>query len=724
MTAQIQKAAPLLFLKKIYDRCSTENRPKIPDWFCFSILIPLLLNLIFFCHLWLDQRSLVPRLLIWLFFFSGMLLNRVWCFRIFILTLCSFENITLRSGYPNQFLIETGALSIIFADALFSLHKQENTKEQSSGRFLLLPGSIPLIFAISFTCFSFVNYLIMLRQLSPEVYDMTKLIRHTLIKILDWDVSEQNLVHPTSLVYTHLIYLCFTWTLCKKWKLIFTSISETFFLIVCGSVLVYAYAFLELSGVISLYQTAGISGPFQNPNHFSFYSGLISLLCLWLLASGIRHPVIYISTVLSPFFLFLGRGKSSWLSVSIVLMLCACPILFRIISAIRSGDKKYTQGIIKILIACSLLGLMTAFLLNSPVLREKTDVAREMQILGEIFDDARTNGIRKIFYSSGRDQHLLYALASIRDHIWSGYGWGNFFVMSGSGYDLHFTYLTWLYCFGLPGFCAMLLGLWSFLRAAVFSSFRKAQLLKLPEWLLSGILLYIALAHIVDVFLTYRPLLYLISLIFLCIVIRQGRPQFWKKPGMVLFLTILSGIFAGSATIIAPQLRQPLTLNYLKEHSAFGKLGDFAWQSLATYRNLPPQQCWSTLVSTNITRQALPLVVSQIHSPVRSGQLTPIEQHNNLSLQQINQLEAAAIHKVTLNIWPGFWSELCICNNSPQMANLQIRGAYALVPGMISSLQSEDMRLLSFALSAERYTDERDPPVFRQRRGCDHLIRL
>ena len=238
------------------------------------ILASLCLNGFFLGNLWLDEASRAPRLAVWIFFFALTGYSLRAAVHTFIVALCLFENLTLRAGYPNQFLIECGALAILAGFSAFAKSRRE-TGEGKPGMAALirLPTAVPLIFAIFFTLFSFANYLLFLKGLSPDPYSAGSALFMLVKRILDWDVSEHNLMHPPSLMYTHLLYLCFMALLCRQWKGIFKNQLQLLRLVVVSAFIVYGYALLEAFNLIEKHHPGGISGTFQNPNHLSFLQG-------------------------------------------------------------------------------------------------------------------------------------------------------------------------------------------------------------------------------------------------------------------------------------------------------------------------------------------------------------------------------------------------------------------------------------------------------------------
>ena len=244
-------------------------------------------------------------------------------------------------------------------------------------------------------------------------------------------------------------------------------------------------------------------------------------------------------------------------------------------------------------------------------------VGKELKETSDIISDIRSHGIRKIFYSGGRGEHFIYAIDSIKDHLISGLGWGHFYALSESGYALHFTYLIWIFCFGIPGAAAMLLGIWLFTGGFLPALYKARALCRISEALVLSIGIYIALAHTIDVFITYRPILYLLSFIFLWVLFRAGVQQPPVIAGRIIALSLAAGSLAGMATVRSPQNRVPLTKAYQAEHSEGSRPGPFNWYALATHRRLPPRRCWSGFITTNLSEKspALDCQSDQVSGP-------------------------------------------------------------------------------------------------------------
>ena len=684
----------------------------------FILFLPLTLNSIFFVNLIVDGSSQVPRLLIWMVLFGVGILNFKAAVFLLLSILCLFEDLTIRLGYSNQFLIESGVLAVLMSAAVTKYKSVNSKQNDTAGFFLQIPTVIPVIFAVSFTVFSFINNISEIASFTPVELSVYRFLKNAISRALDWNVSDHNFFHPVSLMYGHLIFLNFIWILADQWRLIFKNKESMYQVILLGSLFVYAYSSLEVLGILTTDRKAGVSGAFQNPNHFSFYCGFILLVSIDYLKFNRHRFMTGLICFLSVCGIVLGRGKSTWIAITVcvfILLIVKLYILFFVqkICIRQYFSRKWilSKGLF---FGSGVVGL--AYLMFNRA--EKFDVVREVIELSEIINDAWRIGIHKVFMSGGREDQLLFAIEKILENPWSGYGWGNFYAQSGMGYSLHFSYLTWLYNFGIAGLIAMTAGFILFL-SGIFSSKKDAFIDNVSSNItLYTLFLYIFLCHFMDVYVDYRPVLYLISLFSLQILLATQMPVSMKfmnqKFGFrTIVCTVIVGAVIGGVSIGHPHTGQSYFKAYNKESGDFMGVRSFRWYAMATIRPIKTDQCWSTLVNTVPSQKSLPLVVSSVDAKDVS---------KPMSYQNLLSVERSSESSKMVNIWSSQWSELCICNDSGQNQTLLLRGKLSMIPGTVKGSKNTDSRMISFAFSDEKSFSKSERKNLFDRNGCDHLL--
>ncbi|NRA44866.1 MAG: hypothetical protein HRU09_07925 [Oligoflexales bacterium] len=670
---------------------------KICNSFLFYFYFPIILNAIYIASLVLNGTAFVFQLAIWcLFLFVG-ILNIRFALALFFLTLCFFEQLTLKFCLPNQFIIENAVLAIVLVSGF------TNLREIPDGSVNFIhPLVVPSLFAIIFTIFSFLCGLIDLQIASKFGISLTLVIKDAIKNILLWDVDLTNPTHPLSLCYSYLLFVCFVVnTRIGDKSKVYLSDREFLECILYGSVLVFLYGLAQLVGLIENNSSAGLEATFQNPNHLSFYSGLIVIAALIYqkvhksrrLSSTIIIIFAAISTVL-------GRGKSAWVALILALLFLLLINSRRIIGRIsRLG--RLTKTPLYLFCALAALFFFTLFLKYSGIFT-KIGLNHEIEETKYIFNKVRRFDFSALLVSGGRKQHLEYALLSISKYPFLGSGWGSFYVNSQSGYDLHYSYLSWLYSFGIGGGVVFVFSVLKFLIYLI----KKNDYLKKNVYIPMGLIIYIALSHIVDVYFIYRPFLYLIGAIFSYFT--QSLSLRLNGRGCWYYSVIIASVILGISTARNPQLRHPLLHKYKNEKHHDEKIGEISWYAYGKKIVISPQKCWVANVNSIDYIEPIYLEVRLIE-----GLSEAIERFNDIAMIK-------ASHLAVFNIWANVWSEVCICNTRNAAGRVFLNGSTPLIPRYTKSLGFSDHRLLSFSLANERYIDRNSVFDLGTGRGCDH----
>ena len=520
---------------------------------------------------------------------------------------------------------------------------------------------IPGLFAVFNGLTSFLVQLAELNTFSSSPINLFDIFRGYIISSLDWNVTKTNFYNPLSICTAISIHLCFISIIFNQWqhlKIKPKSIMTSFLI---GSIPVFTYAVMQIKRIIPIKYTRLIGGTFQNGNHLSFYAGLLILLSFYLLMKEKRiNRFLFFLLVSIPFFL-IGGSKTAWISMAAVLISYSMFFVYYIVTNLRQNSKKDLFPLL--LLAILLLAFLGydylskdfAFLTNF----WKGEIVKAASVLGDFF----TTGSLQILQSGGRFEHLNYALNSIYKYFMLGRGLGNFYTLSESGYELHYPYLHWLYSMGIGGLISMLIGIGVFIHGLLnrliscVSKEEKYQEKVLSFILMSGIILYIGCSHITDTFMSYIPILSIISIIIIIFIKEHfplGSKLYNHNLKRLSIAVTTAGLLTGSLTLFSPHSRtvygfnQPISnLSLNQEYTANI---DFTF-------DVDQNECKMLQVHSLVSTESNAL-------PINIYELTNLPpRFYNFSERNTWQANNAKFRS-SIYIWPAQWNNLCLCKIS------------------------------------------------------------
>ena len=184
---------------------------------------------------------------------------------------------------------------------------------------------------------------------------------------------------------------------------------------------------------------------------------------------------------------------------------------------------------------------------TQPILRYK--IPSIFNLLTKVIRD----GNFEILWAGGRLEQFNSALTSIKENFWFGNGIGNFYIDSKSQYELHYPYLFLLYGSGIFGLITFLFGLGLYLTNILCSIYKKIKNSSISNLKITFfnliLVIYIAISHTLDTFISYRSLLYVITLIFMVTTIGISfKSKYYKHLNILLSLTFYTSIIVGIFT--------------------------------------------------------------------------------------------------------------------------------------------------------------------------------
>ena len=645
---------------------------KLTSW--HSFFLPICLFFIFATNLLIDSRSSKLRLVFFLFFF---LISKI-SMRAAILSLCSclcwFENPILLLGYQNQFVIECGIIAIIFVNFLNGneINLSEKLQNKTSPDFFYHPLVIPGIFAVFNCAFAFSVQIGEIASLSVKGLNPVDIARGFIVRSLDWDVSITNFYHPICLVFAFLIHLKFLQIVFNRWRELKISYENIFASMILGSIPIFIYAISQIYRIVPIRHTRLIGGSFQNGNHLSFYSGIIILLALYMVS--IRKSIWGVFAILAlPFFL-IGGSKTSWISMAVA---AGSFMVMRLVDSLASSHSKNSPW--KMLLSRQTgffcLAIVGSFAYNW--------ASRDFSILTNIWKRDRDKvsnyffrfietGSVDFLWSGGRLEHLKFALESISNFPFFGRGLGNFFVLSNSGYELHYPYLTWLFAMGIPGAVFFVLGILIFVRFAVVrivKNFAGNNKTDNGGVVLLTICVYLFFSHTLDTFISYRSFLYLISTIFVVVVKSACEDQTGIKassaPRYIAIAALLGGMIAGSLTWNFPHSRVAHIITSVQQSGVKNKENMTQFRLNSPYKTVvQKQECRHFQLHHDgiISKDPLRLEIFETRSE-------PPQFFNFTSAYRWQRKNMRFVE--TVLIWPKQWNNICVCNQSHESSFLE-----------------------------------------------------
>lgn len=508
-----------------------------------------------------------------IFFLSGLGLTYLFPICGFLLTLLMtpwFELFTLQWGLPNQFIIEYMWLGVLIGSVL---------KNKFSHRLPVHPMLLPCIAACVFTLVKYIPQMGELWELSGSGLSIRKLITSLGDNFLIWDIIN-NPFHDIAVVQGYAIFVGILWLcFCHIKSNAFSKIRLAW-VIVLSSLPVHAVGYLQKwTKLISLFGTVNIGATFQNENHYSYFSGLILLLCIYTYRHSQRvFPGKIISLMiafLSLLGLILGKGRAAWLALVLSFVLA---LIFVALIRLGRGSVKMGKNHWQYIFRFTILGAIGTIIVVQifSLLVRPVDVA--------IFQNP---SLEKLFFASARKPLLLSALESIKLFPFTGLGEGYFFNKAQMRFEVHNIWIDWAMGFGIWILAVVLISILPIIFRWFSLTVIRARV-KLGQIFWSSFFLgYLGLCTLPDIYFSFRPLL-IISGVVLYLVFDLN--DVIRKKSLILLGFIIPSLFA-ALTFGSPHSRYNLDKSWSWEKHTAPETGRYHWNSLAFWVETQGHQC-------------------------------------------------------------------------------------------------------------------------------------
>lgn len=485
------------------------------------------------------------------------------CLALFLMPLLEVPVLLL--GASNQFLIEF-VLGGFIGGCVLRFGRKLLAEQDSpvaviwynpffAGLFFLVPAVV-LAWLVQFAEY---------RTWAPGAFDRLRLFQLFSRNLFIWDQS-LNPLHSLSIALGLLVIFCF----CLWFHFLLANrivkARLALRVLMASAMVTVAYIIIDQVNVLRINELlmSDVFGPFQNPNHGSFFGGLIIGLVAWLgIYQGRALPKLWqLAFFVALFGVFLLGGSRSSL-IAAVAMTVAVILMWRQL-ILKPEGRRLAVG--RLVIWCLLGFLASVMLLTVDYVLWGRDGGGVSQLV--------IGTIGRVATAGGRE-HISLALEMFADHWLTGIGFGSFFARGGIGYEIHNSYISWFTEFGILALPAIVL-VFMLATATLRQRYHAGEpdAVMMQSWFLG----YAAIVIFMDPVFSYRSLFLVFAVIMVLSPfliakskseeIHHGQPRIFRGTAWILLALLGLGCLQGTLQLVDPQPRASLAAPYQTQDTA------------------------------------------------------------------------------------------------------------------------------------------------------------